>query len=634
MKIPFLGKPPPADDPARAHLRDPKIARAKVLERTALQQSLREIAEQKQIPFNTVEKEAAACARELIPGTSHLGYRLLIRMSQFIYRRGYDEEIACDPAEVERLRELTRNYPVAMVSNHRAQVDGFAVYAALHDNDLPHPYAFGGINMKLPILGHVLQRGGLIFIRRSFQDNPVYKAVLKAYIDFLVENRFLLLWAIEGSRSRTGKLSAPRFGLLNWVLDAQLRVMGEELQLVPVAVSYDQIADVQSYSAELRGAKKKPETFGWLVKYLAGFKTPLGQISVRFGEPLSVQHHMEKLQREQPQISADQDKLLLNLVIAACLNLNRVTPVTGPSMVCLLLLQAAPRAVTYTELERGFNELGTYVKAHQWPTSFKSDRVLKEVLEETLEALRASGVIECFDGGVEPVWSISAGKDLSASYYRNNSIHFMVPGAMAELALTKALAEQDPSRRQRIFSEEILHLRRIFKFEFYFPPVDELQAEIAADLDLRCPGWQDVLLSQSAHPGKDLGEVRPLLCHGVLEPFVDAYLLVAANLVKQGSDSSFEQSEFVERCLGEAEQLYRLGRLRHQASVAKNMFETGLLVAQNRGLLDSKAGEELVKSKRGEFLSEVKQLVARLQIIRHISSARRSAPVGSNGNGV
>ncbi|MGH8035487.1 MAG: 1-acyl-sn-glycerol-3-phosphate acyltransferase, partial [Lysobacterales bacterium] len=386
-----------------------------MLARPGLRERLREIARETGASEKKVEEEAAACLRELVPGSSRLGYRLLIAFSRFVYRRGYDREIACDPVEIERYRELARNHPVALVGNHRSQVDGFAMYCAMHDNGLPHPFTFGGINMKLPLMGAILKGSKLIFIRRSFGDNPVYKAVLRAYIDFLVENRFPLFWAIEGTRSRTGKLSAPRFGLISWVVDAQQRVASEDLYVVPVAVSYEQIRDAQSYSDEQRGVKKKPENFRWLVKYLAGFKHNLGQITVRFGEGVSLQQQMEQIRRTTPEILDFRDKVVLKMAIAGCLGLNKVTPITATSLVCMLLLQAAPHAVTRDELTREFAGLAAYVRSSRWPATFdvtfdnRGDS--GPVLERTLASLEANDVVECYAEGADPVYSIKPGKD-------------------------------------------------------------------------------------------------------------------------------------------------------------------------------------------------------------------------------
>ena len=58
-------------------------------------------------------------------------------------------------------------------------------------------------------IGPMMRRTGVFFIRRSFKDNPLYKTVLKSYLDYLIEKRFPLEWYMEGGRSRSGRLGVP-----------------------------------------------------------------------------------------------------------------------------------------------------------------------------------------------------------------------------------------------------------------------------------------------------------------------------------------------------------------------------------------------------------------------------------------
>ncbi|MFO1425564.1 MAG: 1-acyl-sn-glycerol-3-phosphate acyltransferase [Steroidobacteraceae bacterium] len=555
--------------------RSATAARREVLNGENLRERLRAIAAQGGRSERELLAEAEGYLHELVPENSGAGYRRLIRFARFFYGRGYERELHCDPREVERARALMASHPVAMIMNHRSQVDAFAAYAAMHDHGLPHPFAFGGINMKLPIMGAIMKGSGTVFLRRAFQDNPVYKAVVKAYIDYLTTHRFPLWWSIEGTRSRTGKLAGPRFGLMSWIVDIDERAAAQDLHILPIAISYEQIADVENYAAEQRGARKKPESFRWLVKYLRSMHRSMGHVAVRFGEPVSVQAELEQLRRENPQLARQREKALLRLVVASCLKLNEATPVTGPSLICLVLLQAMPRAVTRLELEREFLQLVRYVEAHGWPTTLHPAHQPLLALEQSLAMLEHHGVIERFTGGSEPIYSIAPGRELSASYYRNNGIHFFVNGAIAELALARALAQRDPARREQDFRDEVLRLRRLLKFEFYFPREAVLFERIGADLDLRCPSWRQLLHSPDPEPGRELREITPLLCHGVLECFVEAYEVVAERLARVPADAAVDPAVFVEACLGEAEQLYRLRRITHAESVAKPILESG-----------------------------------------------------------
>jgi glycerol-3-phosphate O-acyltransferase len=624
MNVPEMVADAGAAGAAPGRLRNATLVRRSLLASAGLRERLQDIATRTGASLPPLVREAGRYLREMVPGSSALGYRLLIRFSRFFYQRGYDYEIACDAGEIERLRALIRKHPVALISNHRSQVDGFAIYCALHDHQLPHPFAFGGINMKLPVMGPILKASGLVFLRRSFQDNPVYKAVLRSYIDFLTEHRFPLLWAIEGTRSRTGKLAAPRFGLISWVLNAEHPSAREDLQIVPVALSYEQIADVQAFAAEQRGARKRPENFRWLLRYLGSISHPMGTIAVRFGQPVSVGEQLQQLGREDPALLEQPDKALLRIVIAACVQLNEATPVTAPSLVCLVLLQAVPKAVTRRELEREYLQLCGYVESQHWPTTLRPAGQPLVSLEAALLALTQSGVIECFTGGYEPVYSIVSGQELSAAYYRNNSIHFFVTGAIAEVALGKALAQRDATLRRATFHDEVVHLRQLFKFEFYFPLLPLLFERLHADLDRRAPEWRQVMDSPDSQPGRELKVVSPLLCHGVLECFVEAYQVVAEHLARAPADAPCDPQALLDQCLGEAEQLYRLRRITHAETVARPMLESGLLAARSRGLLDGNAAAEQLRAGRRAFRDEMHELSTRLQEIRHIAALRRA----------
>ena len=306
--------------------------------------------------------EARTYVRELVPSSTPMGLDILIRLSRFVYTRGYDKQIVCDPQQVSKLRELSAQHPVILLSNHRSQVDSFALYSALYDNDLPHPHTFGGINMKWPIIGSIFRHSGVIFIRRAFSDNAVYKAVLQRYIDYLVSRRFPMFWSIEGGRSRTGKLLPPRYGLLHWLLNAAERFdKTQPLYIVPTAIVFEQVVDVGAYAHEQLGGVKKPENLSWFYRYLQSFKTPLGTIHIRFGDPV------------QAQVDAGQPRdpiAVERLAFETCVELNRSTPLTKASLICGTLLAATPQALTHSELCQALENLLAYLRATGGKSTF------------------------------------------------------------------------------------------------------------------------------------------------------------------------------------------------------------------------------------------------------------------------
>ena len=87
-------------------------------------------------------------------------------------------------------------------------------------NDFPRNHVMGGANLRIWPISDLARRAGIVFIRRSFGDDEIYKAVVQEYFAFLLAKRFNLEWYFEGGRSRTGKIRPPRYGLLRYVAEA------------------------------------------------------------------------------------------------------------------------------------------------------------------------------------------------------------------------------------------------------------------------------------------------------------------------------------------------------------------------------------------------------------------------------
>ena len=563
-----------------------------------------------------LQTEANSYIKELVPTSTPLGLDLLIRLSRYVYTRGYDRDIIVDPEQVKKLRQLASEHPVILLCNHRSQVDSFAIYSTLYDNDLPHPHTFGGINMKWPIIGNIQRSSGMIFIRRAFSDNPVYKAVLQRYIDYLVSRRFPLLWSIEGGRSRTGKLVPPRYGLLHWLLNAAERFdKTKPLYIVPLSVVFEQVVDVDAYAHEQLGGVKKPENLSWFYQYLHSFKTPLGKIHIRFGDP--VQARVDAGQPRDP-IAVER------LAFETCVELNRSTPATKASLVCGSLLAASPQALTHTELCRELDTLLGYLRATDCTATFSLKLSAEELLQASLPQLHGSGVVHCFDAGIEPVYNVVEDKALDAAYYRNNAIHYLFTGAMADLALARLYLDGSGTDPLQELENEVLQLRKLFQWEFFFPEKDQFLAGLYRDLDIRHPDWRELVGQGKDGLHKLFLELSPLLGHGALEPYLEAYRIVSEQLLETGSAESFDQKAFIGDCLNIGKQLYLQRQVVSPESIAKAMFETGLKVAKSRGLLDISVNAAELAQQRQNHAGEMRAINRRVRALRSLASARRA----------
>ena len=129
-----------------------------------------------------------------------------------------------------------------------------------------------------------------------------------------------------------------------------------------------------------------------------------------------------------------------------------------------------------------------------------------------------------------------------------------------------------------------------------------------------------------------LAQMRPLVSHLLVRPFVEAYRLVADVLVHEDAQADSARAasaedtsaEVIRRALGLGQQYVAQRRLRSAESVSVLLFQTGLQVARNRGLLgngDPGADAELA-ARRAEFLDELRLLVRRLDRIEDLAIKR------------
>src|SRR5262249_26910383 len=106
---------------------------------------------------------------------------------------------------------------------------------------------------------------------------------------------------------------------------------------------------------------------------------------------------------------------------------------------------------------------------------------------------------------------------------------------------------------------------------------------------------------------RSLHESELLVAHLVLRPFVDAYRVVAEELLSLGAGRDIDEKVLLERCL-------RLGRqwsLQHritEESVSGDMFATALKMARHRGLLDSEAATTDTADGRAALVAELDDL--------------------------
>jgi len=602
-----------------ARYKVPRLVRSEILERPQFRAALARIAAETGRSRENVAKDAAACLAEMSAAHSPFMMDLLGAFFEFIFHRGYEGPPDYDAGELERLVAITEKTPVAFVFSHRSHLDGMAMYSMLHREGLPPSHLVGGDNMAVFPLGTLARRSGAVFIRRSFKDDPVYKATIRQYVDYLLEKRFSLSWAIEGTRSRSGKLMPPRLGLLAWVVDSWRRRSVDDVVFVPVSISYDQIVELADYAAEQRGGKKRAESAAWLAGFISGIQAPHGKMYVRFGETLSLAEyfgrHDDAPQAEEATI--DLHKLAFELSV----RINRATLVTPTALVSMVLLANGPRAVTLAEVAGEAADLQEFAVSRALPGAHRLGLDTETGVRAALDSLVRGGVATCYEDGPEPVFAIVEGKQLAAAYYRNCVLHFFLAAAFAELALVAVAEKNAPVTRETI-AAEIASLRDLLKFEFFFPERGEFEAEVLAELARTAPDWE------RGGQGREeirrwANERRPLVAHGTLRPFVEGYAIVAEELARRPAGTEVDGNQLIASCLGRGLQRVRQGRISSHDAVTRETFKNGLELAKHRGLLSANGD---AAPGRAELLDFTRSLRRRIDAVARLASSRHTDP--------
>ena len=230
---------------------------------------------------------AEECLDELVAVQSRAAVDMFYAMMSPLHASTW--QVRADETGLNKLRELNKRYALVFLPSHRSYVDTLVLGDVLARNDFPRNHVMGGNNLRIWPIGDLARRAGVVFIRRSFGDDEIYKAVVQEYFAFLLSKRFNLEWYFEGGRSRTGKLRAAATACCATSPRPCSSGRVEDVYLVPTSITYDRLHEVSTMAAEQAGGQEAGRG-----AQVAGRLRPLpapylrGSAHVRFGEPIAM----------------------------------------------------------------------------------------------------------------------------------------------------------------------------------------------------------------------------------------------------------------------------------------------------------------------------------------------------------
>ncbi|MEL7250033.1 MAG: HAD-IB family hydrolase [Bacteroidota bacterium] len=578
--------------------------------------TLIDIADEIGMPYNEVQKEAADCLKELHTLHQPLSNVLGLQVAQYILARGYNKTIDVDPLEMKQLTKLARRHSIAFVMTHKTYLDMFVLAVALGRYGIPLPYTFAGINMDFLGFGQLARQNGVIFIRRSFKDDKIYKAALRHFIASLVKQDAHFMWAIEGTRSRTGKLVWPKVGILKYIREAEEQVV-QDVKYVPVSIVYDLIPDVKEMTREGRGKKKSPESLKWFMDYVRKLDDNFGKISIRFGDPVEINQENSVEIVNEGKFTAPDSKRLSRFGLELVHKINQVTPVTTTSLICISLLSKF--ALSKRAIENDVVDLMRLIENYKPDALVDRGKPIGMSVQAGLNLLQRANLVLQHGKALEAKYVLNSENYLQATYYANMSVHHLYHRAFIELALLKS-SEAKPDQRQAAFWTEVMALRALFKFEFFYSRKLQFSDEIEANLEILSKNWLELIEAPKSRKLSFFEEQDLIVAPVVLYTYIEAYRVVAHTLRSWDPATKFDEKTFIESCMFISEELHWQGRIQRIGSVSKPFLLNGIRLAQNLNLIPTK--EEPKQAEIAAFLDQLDQVSGRIQWLQGIIQAK------------
>lgn len=467
--------------------------------------------------------------------------------------RAYSAIHVSEP-EVKRLREIAaqaaqKKQSIIFLPRHTSHLDYVTLHLICYRLGLTLPVVVAGDNLNFPVVGNFLQSLGAMWIRRSFSDDQLYRTLVQAYIDTMLQQGFNLECFIEGTRSRTGKLLGPRFGILDFYLDSVLSGRTEDVYICPVSLQYDKVIEVDSYVSELLGKPKQKENLSDFLSSSSVLALNLGRIDCRFCEPWSLKEFLHQ-QQDRHDVSKphhpfassrDSDarvRLLRTLGYKVLSDINSVAVIMPTALVGTVLLTLRGRGVGKSELVRRVDWLCTRTRAnggkvadfHGMPTSY--------IVERALEVLGPK-LVGTIDGLAEETYY--AIDRFQLSFYRNMTIHLFISESLIAASLYTRVKQGGGSVHQSLkeseLTDKVTFLSQLFRGEFIFPAGQGLQHNLDVAMQglfredvLQVSDDGDRVVGLSSAERKLGRENFDFYCF-LIWPFIDAAWLGAVSLL-------------------------------------------------------------------------------------------------------
>jgi len=379
------------------------------------------------------ERKVHKYVHEIAADVSYPTIRGLVRLLRRLWNQIYD---GIELGHTDRLRDVAKEKVVVYVPCHRSHFDYLLLSYVCYEQGLQLPHIAAGINLNMPMVGPILRRGGAFFLRRSFKGNRLYAAVFDAYLGQILLRGYSIEYFVEGGRSRTGRLLAPKGGMLAMTVNSYIQDPKRPVVFVPIYFGYEKLIEGDSFISELGGAEKKKESLLGLIRSIKSLRENFGHVYVNIGEPIELDALLDGAQpdwRQLPKGNGERPAWLNEIVDELGRNImggiNAAAAVTPISLLAYVLLATPKQKIGAAELRSQLQLSIDLLRRFRYSDSVTlPDMSPDEIIAhgEKLDAITRS------PHPMGDVINMTERTAVLLTYFRNNILHLLaVPASVA-----------------------------------------------------------------------------------------------------------------------------------------------------------------------------------------------------------
>ncbi len=569
-------------------------------------------------------QKALKYAQEIAAHISYPTVRVLERFLGWVWNRIYD---GIELGHVDRLHQIARDSEIVYVPCHRSHIDYLLLNYIVYNQGLSLPHVAAGINLNMPVIGPVLRRCGAFFLRRTFKGNRLYAAVFNAYLRQILVRGHSIEYFVEGGRSRTGRLLAPKAGMLAMTVSSYVQEPRLPVVFVPVYLGYEKLIEGDSFISELGGATKKKETLIGLIRSVKSLRENFGKVYVNIGQPIPLDSMLDARRpgwRENLANDAERpvwiNDVIEELGEAIMGGINAAAAVTPISLLASVLLETPKQSMGELELQRQLQLSLSLLSRFRYSDSVTIPDWSAEDIIDHGEKLK---VISRTAHPLGDVVSMTEHEAVLMTYFRNNVQHLLaIPASIACCFI----------QGRRIEHSELLRLVRLIypfmqtelRLQWDYEDIDDVTA---AAIDALIE--ENILIRDGkflVRPPAGSGPAFQLMMLGQsMVSMLQRFYLVIALLVKNGS-GTLTRAKLEALCQKSAQRMVMIYGLHSPDFFDKALFRDFIHVLRQRDVLRRNAAGFLEFDDDINRIGEDARLVLGEEIRHSILSLTFSGP--------